>query len=1216
MSIDNEPATADAAPYAEIVHAALGQVLRRDRIDPDADFFDLGGQSLQAVEVALELRRRTGIAVDLDLLFTCRRPVDVAAHLARHAPAARETPMSPTEERLLFLDRLHPGSPLYCVPVRYQFAGELDAEALRAALQDLVDRHEALRTCFTADGRRLVRSAAALPWTVVDLSGEEPARAAAEARRHVAEEARRPVPPDVPPLARACLVTEPGDRAVLLLTLHHLIADQHSLDLLDRQLQQSYGERVGLARDLPPLRRRGLAGRPDAAAARAHWRGQLAGLGGRTALPADRPRPDVVGPAGEVVTAPVDAALVARLTELAAACAASEFMVLLAAYAAFLARVAAPAGAAHAPEVVVGAPLGGRTADDEDTVGMFVNVLPVRVRIGPDTTFRQLVAQVRGQVSAALAYQWTPLQELVADATAAAGAAGHPLTQVSISHVDDRAWHWAPAGATAARDVLSTGTAKYELLWTVTTGAASATSALEAAADLFTRGRAEELHGRLLADLALLSAAPDAPVAATLPAAQPPAPVASAPPAVPVAPASSPAPAASAPYRAAVRAPGGYRRQPADRPVHELVAQRARAYPDAVAVRHGGKSLRYGELDAAAAGLAGHLVEAGVRPGDRVAVAAERGADAVTAFLAVLRAGAAYVPVDVAQPTARSRTILRDSGVRLALCQPGARGHVPAGVPTVDLAAALAGAADRPAPPPVPVTVRHPAYVMYTSGSTGTPKGVVVPHEAILRLVPRSNFLSLHPEDVVAHLSNTAFDAATLEVWGALCAGATLAVVPREVALSPHRMGRFLADTGVSVMFTTNALLNAIVAHVPDAFAGLRVLLIGGDQYALEPVRRMLAAGAPQHLVNAYGPTENTTFSAAHEVTAADLDRGVLPIGGAIDGTYLRVLDDRLAPVAPDGTGELYVGGQGLADGYVGDPGRTGAAFVADPFAVEPGARLYRTGDLVRLLPDGGVVFLGRRDDQVKVSGFRVELGEVERVLGDCPGVGECAVLAVADAAAVELVAVLTGPADPGEVREYLRANLPAYMVPARCHRVRRLPTTNNGKVDRPALLAELARAAAPAPIPAGAPAPDPDTPVAPADGSPTPGASATAGDPVAAGLADIWRDLLGVADVAADSHFFALGGTSIKALHLVGAVHRRFGVDLRIVTVFRRPAFADLAREITDLARAAADPAREATDPAREATDPAREATDPAGESTGPAGTERRGHGDGPGRP
>ena len=612
-----------------------------------------------------------------------------------------------------------------------------------------------------------------------------------------------------------------------------------------------------------------------------------------------------------------------------------------------------------------------------------------------------------------------------------------------------------------------------------------------------------------------------------------------------------------------------------------MVAQRARAHPEAVAVRHGDLSLSYGALDSAAAGLARRLVAAGVRPGDRVAVVAERGPDAVTAFLAVLRAGAAYVPVDVAQPPSRSRAIGQDSGVRLALCERGREDHVPPGVPVVALADGqadgVAGAVDGiGVSPEVPVTVRHPAYVMYTSGSTGAPKGVVVPHEAILRLVPHSNFLQVRPDDVVAHLSNTAFDAATLEVWGALCAGATLVVVPREVALSPYRMGRFLAETGVSVMFTTNALLNAIVTHVPDAFAGLRVLLVGGDQYTLEQIRRMLAAGAPRHLVNAYGPTENTTFSAAHQVVPADLDRGVIPIGGPIDGGYLRVLDDRLTPVAPGGTGELYVGGQGLADGYVGDPGRTCAAFVADPFAGTPGQRLYRTGDLVRLRPDGDVVFLGRRDDQVKISGFRVELGEVERVLGDCPQVGDCAVLAVTDPGPVELVAVSTGPAGPDEVREFLRAHLPAYMVPARCHRVPRLPVTNNGKVDRPALLAALRRDPEPDPGPPAAP----DTP-SPGDDAVGVGAAVLPGDPVSAGLADIWRDLLGVTEFGADSQFFALGGTSIKALHLVGAVHRRFGVDLRIVTVFRRPSFAELAGEITDLVR-----------------------------------TEQRGTGDGPGRP
>ncbi|MFV2087193.1 amino acid adenylation domain-containing protein [Micromonospora sp. LOL_021] len=1166
MTIDDERVTADAPAFEEVVRTAFGQVLQRADVEPDADFFDLGGQSLQAVEVALELRRRTGIPVDLDLLFTYRRPVDVGTFLAQLAPSVRPTTMSPTEERMLFLDRLHPGSPLYCVPVRYQFDGELDTEALHAVLQDLVSDHEALRTCFTADGRRLVQSAATPSWTVLDLSGEEPERAAAETGRHIAAEVRRPIPTDVAPLARASLVIERSDRHVLLLTLHHLIADQHSLDLLDRQLQQRYGERVGLSRDLPPLSRRGLAGRPDPTASRDYWRGQLAGLGGRMALPADRTRPDVVGPDGEVVSAALEPDLVARLAELAIAASASEFMVLLAAYAAFLGRATATPSAAgrdatagreavaDPADVVVGAPLSGRTADDEQTVGMFVNVLPIRVRVSADVTFRQLVTEVRALVSAALAYQQTPLQELVAEAAGTGGARHHPLTQVSISHVDNRRWHWAPTGAQATRMVLPTGTAKYELLWTVTTDAASSTSMLEASSDLFSRGRAEHLHNRLLTSLTHLVSAPDEPVGPLLDA--------------PTGPASD-EPVGSLPDAAAGSVGGGdgYRRQPAAGPVHELVAARARVHPSTVAIRHGQRDVTYGELDAAASALAGRLVSEGVRPGDRVAVVAERGADAVTAFLAVLRAGAAYLPIDVAQPPGRSRAMMRDSDVRLALCEQGSAAHAPDEVRTVGLAEALAEVRDAPRPTPaVPVTVRHAAYVMYTSGSTGTPKGVVIPHEAICRLVPRSNYLRIRPQDVVAHLSNVAFDAATLEIWGALCAGATLAVVPREVALSPHEMARLLARTGVSVMFTTNALLNAIVAHVADAFAGLRVLLIGGDQYALDQVRRMLAAGAPQQLLNAYGPTENTTFSAAHRVTDTDLARGVIPIGGAIDGTYLRVLDDRLTPVAPGDTGELYVGGQGLADGYVNDARRSCATFVADPFAARPGDRLYRTGDRVRLLPDGGVVFLGRRDDQVKVSGFRVELGEVERALRACPGVGDGAVSAVTAEGGTELVAVLTGPADPAEVREHLRANLPAYMVPARCHRVDRLPMTRNGKVDRSALAA-LYRDAGSAAVPdaAVAGAPVADVPLPPRDRPPT---DPLPTDPVSAGLADIWRNLLGVADFGVDSNFFELGGTSIKALHLVGAVHRQFHVDLQILAVFRRPSFADLAGEVTDLVR------------------------------------------------
>jgi len=1100
-------------PYVELVSEVLSRILQRDQLPLDGDFLELGGHSLLAVNASLELVRRTGLSLDADVLFTHRSVGDLADHLAHVSLSRRESPVTPAEERLLYLSRLHPLSAQYHVPVRYRFRGEIHKHLLRSALEEIIRRHDALRTCFTADGRRVVLSEARLAWSVLDLTGEDPAAAGPAAAAHIDAEARRPLDVTAAPLLRACLVLEPGERTTLLLTLHHLIADQHSLDLLDLELQELYGAEVGHRQPLPQFPRRGLAGHPDRQASVDHWEQQISGLGGRMALPADQERPDLVGPGGDVVETFLDAHLVEQLDQLAVRSSATEFVVLLAAYGAFLGRVTATGQTPMASEVVISVPLSGRTDDDETTVGMFVNALPIRLHFQPGTTFRELIGTTRGLLGQALLHQHVPLQDLVVSASA-----GHPLTQVGISYVDDRQWFWAPDGAEAERDVLSTGTAKYELLWTLTRDKASARSRLEFSTAIFSRRRAEELHADLEATLVDLAGRPDEAIATVL--------------------------TKDDSLQEAGRGSGW--RQPVAEPVHRQVEQWARRTPAKTAIRDGELSLTYGELERASGRLAGQLTALGARPGERVAVVAGRGAATVAAFLAVLRAGAAYLPIDTAQPVDRSGRLMADSGVRYAICEPGMEAHVPGSVAVVPLtldASAEAGAFEARVQP---LPERQLAYVIYTSGSTGTPKGVLAPHEGVARLVPRSNYLEVNPDDVVAHLSNTAFDAATFEIWGALSAGATLVVVPRTVALSPDSLRRLLRETGVSIIFTTNALLNVLVAQAPDIFARVRALLLGGDQYSIETLRRMMAAGGPERLIHVYGPTENTTYSTAYEVSPADLEAGLLPIGSAIAGTYLRVLDERFSPVGAGQSGELYVGGQGLADGYVGDPGRTSGAFVADPFGDGSGQRLYRTGDMVRQLAGGEVVFLGRTDDQVKIRGFRVELGEVEQAIAGCPDVLDGAVVPVTTAEGTELVVITVGEASTEAVRSHFTSKLPAYMVPAHHRTVEKLPLNPSGKVDRAALQAMVLPGLGPV---AG-----------------TAGSGSATGEPssVDHALEQIWKDLLGVPAVSGESDFFGLGGSSIKAMYLVAAIERDLGAALPITAVFRHPTFASLAAEIT----------------------------------------------------
>lgn len=558
------------------------------------------------------------------------------------------------------------------------------------------------------------------------------------------------------------------------------------------------------------------------------------------------------------------------------------------------------------------------------------------------------------------------------------------------------------------------------------------------------------------------------------------------------------APVAGAPpvSPAAEERPAGMRDRAAAAPaaepcVHRLFEQQVRRRPEAIAIVSGGHAVSYAELDGRASRLAGHLIGLGVGPGHVVAVLLERSVELVAAQIAILKTGAAYVPIDPQAPAARRQWLLADCGARMLLTDAGHE-TLEAGIPVVAVGAVPAGSAPAIDPDPPP-SGRDVAYVMYTSGSTGTPKGVVVPHRAIVRLAVDNGYAQLDETDRVAFASNPSFDASTFEIWGALLNGGSVVVVDRDVFLDADRFAGLLVGQKITALFLTTALFNQYVAAIAPALSGLRFLLCGGEREDPAAFARLLGEGGPRHLIHCYGPTETTTFATTCEIDATMASRDRLPIGRPIAKTSVRVLDEAGNPVSVGEPGELYIGGDGVANGYLNRPALTAERFVADPSDPDGEARLYRTGDLVRSLPDGNLEFIGRNDQQVKIRGFRIELGEIEARLAGHPAVRESVVVARGDAAGgIRLLAYVV-PAARADVidmasmlRAYLRTLLPDYMLPAAFVTLDALPLTPNGKLDRRAL-------------------PEPDAGAWPRRvGEPPRGETETA-------LAAIWADLLGL---------------------------------------------------------------------------------------------------------
>ncbi|MFE9657499.1 amino acid adenylation domain-containing protein [Micromonospora sp. NPDC006431] len=1132
---------APRTPQEEVLCGLFADVLGLPEVGIEDSFFALGGHSLLATRLVSRIRTALGAELAIRDLFESPTVAGLAARLggakqARRAlapmPRPERIPLSYAQNRLWFINRLSGADSPYKIPILLRLTGDLDVAALRAALRDVLQRHESLRTIYPdADGDPyqviLTADAACPPITVETVDP-------AEVRELMLAETRRGFDLAVDPPLRARLFDLGAGEYFLLLVLHHIAGDGWSMAPLGRDFSAAYAARVaGRAPEFPPLPvqyadyalwQRAVLGDesdPDSAIAEQvrFWRDTLAGAPDELTLPADRPRPPVASHQGGMLGFVVEPALHERLNALVHATGASLFMVFQAALAALLTRLGA------GTDVPIGSPIAGRTDDAVDElVGMFVNTLALRTDTAGNPTFRQLLDRVREADLAAYSHQDTPFERLVEVLNPPRSMARNPLFQVMLVLQNNATVDLDLPGLRVVVDNVGAHAAQFDLSIDLTerpAGAGGIDGRLDYSRDLFDEITAERILAGFLRMLEAAVATPDAPIGAV----------------DVVGPAER--------QRMLVDWNATGRPVPGEDPV-TLIRAVAAARPDAVAVTDPRQTLTYAGLIARADELAARLRAAGTGRGALVALLTDRGADAITGVLAALTADGAYLPLDPRSPVARNADLLVDSGTRWLLVDQAhealaAALVAAAGVPVTVLPLAQAG------PPvgsaPLAAGLADLAYVIFTSGSTGRPKGAMVHRRGMLNhLLAKVEDLDLTEADVVVQNAALTFDVSVWQMLSSLLTGGSVDVVDDDTALDPGALFGRVQRHGVTILEVVPSLLRTALdawdagAPVPE-LPKLRWLLVTGEALPPQLCHRWLARFPQIPLLNAYGPTE-CSDDVTHAViaTPADADADRVPIGRAIRNTQLYVLDANLQPVPPGVPGELCVGGVGVGFGYLGDPRRTAAVFVADPFTDRPGARLYRTGDRVRYRPDGQLEFLGRNDDQVKIRGQRIELGEVEAALRAAAGVTAAAVAVNTDPAGTNrLVGYVVGDTDPEAVRDHVAARLPDAMVPSVVVRLDALPLSANGKVDRKAL-----------------PAVD--------FGSAGGRAARTPQEEL---LCGVFADVLGVARVGVDDDFFALGGHSLLATRIVNRIRAVFGVELPIRAVFETPTVAGLAARL-----------------------------------------------------
>ena len=1075
-------------------------------------FFELGGHSLKMAQLQAKIAAAFRVTLSFKELFANPFIGKLAALIdegesgrfeaIEPAEAKPHYRLAPAQTRMFALQQRGGVGMAYHIPLVYQVKGKLDAGRLEQALNRLVERHEAFRTSFHWEQDEVIQKVCAHTGFRMPLIAAE-GRTAAE----LADEFVQPFQLDEAPLFRAALAKLGEDDYVLLLDIHHIVFDGTSLSIFAEELSALYE-----GKDLTPVRLQykdyaewQSQRKQDIAAHEGHWLRVLEGELPVLELPADSPRPNVQSFEGDIVRVTLPAEAAAGLKQMALDQGTTLYMTLLSIYNVLLSKYA------DKEDVIVGCAIAARThADLNRMMGMFVNTLPIRSYPEGEKTFAAYLEEMKDTLLSAYEHQDYPLDSLIDRLQLKRDVSRNPLfdTVFVMQNMGDTSLQMGDAAFVSVP--YHNGTSKFDLTLEAVENEESLSLNFEFCSKLFTQATVERMAEHFVQLAAQAAEQPESKIGEL----------------------------EMITRQEQQQLIHEFNQTEADYPrnstVHALFEEQARITPGRIALVAGERELTYGELNAEANRLAWYLRQQGTKPEQPVGLFTERTAEMVIGVLAIMKAGGAYVPIDPDYPQERIQYLLEDSGAAIVLTSGHLAERLPEGLQRI-------GFSDPELSHESTDNLEHVndadhlIYLMYTSGSTGKPKGVMVTHRNVIRLVKNTNFVTFQEDDCILQTGSLVFDASTFEIWGALLNGLRLVLVDKTTILDAEQLERAIAQHGITMMWLTSPLFTQLVEKNEHLFAPVRTLLVGGDVLSPKHIYRVLHACAPIAIVNGYGPTENTTFSCCHQITA-ERD-GSIPIGMPIANSTAYVVNGygKLQPIGV--AGELWVGGDGVARGYLNRDDLTQENFIDSPFIF--GEKLYKTGDLVRWLPDGTIEFLGRKDHQVKIRGYRMELGEIEAQIRSHELVKETLVTDIEESAGQKALCayiVAEGTLTAADIRQHLLSHLPDYMIPTYYAFLEQMPLTTNGKIDRSKL-----------------PAPSKQEWTAT---NYVPPANETEMK-----LADMWQELLGIASVGVCDNFFELGGHSLKAITLVAQLKQEFEVD--VSDIFAYPTIRELAQHM-----------------------------------------------------